>query len=279
LEKIMRKTVFILIIAVMVLFVVPLNAEQPNVESIMTRALDAVTGRALSQKMMIIVKDKDKITSQMTAGVARKRISDGDRSIRSIIVLLEPAEVRGTAYLFSFSGGSTFDQWIYFPYIGRVKKVVGAGAFESFLGTDFRLSDLVGLQLQGAQKLIGEETISGVPVYKIETIPPKKEGALYSRIINWIAKDTYYPIRQDYYDLSGNLWKRQQYDEITIVNKLAVPTVIRMSDLKDGTSTELKMTEINTGEQLLNDKMFMPEQLMHSLECPVWERVCYPVKK
>lgn len=55
--------------------------------------------------------------------------------------------------------------------------------------------------------------------------------------------------------------------------------MIRMLGLLDNNSTELKMSEVNTEFQLLTDEMFIPEQLSHSLECPVWEKVCYSIDK
>jgi hypothetical protein len=271
----MKKTIIGFILFGIFISIAPVHAEILSADKILDRMINVVANRSLSQQMTIITKVGDQIGGKMMAGAARKQFSDGNRAI---IVLLEPEKARGISYLFSSANNSLVDQWAYLPYIGRVRKIVGTSVFESFLETDFTFSDLSYLHCQGTHKILGEEKLDDTNVYKIEATPDKAM-ILYSKVVIWIAKENYLPIRQDFYDTKGRLWKRQLIEEITTIDGQATPLKIKMLNLLENISTELKMSAINTKIELLEDKMFMPEQLSHSLECPVWEKVCYRIDK
>ena len=66
-------------------------------------------------------------------------------------------------------------------------------------------------------KFLGEEDIGGMKTYKIESVS-KEPSYYYSRIINWITKDTYTIIRRDYYSPNKSLWKRQLFENMTVMN-------------------------------------------------------------
>ncbi|MDX9786538.1 MAG: outer membrane lipoprotein-sorting protein [Desulfobacterales bacterium] len=271
----MKKQLLFATLMCLMLSVGSVKAETLDAGAIMEKMLSVVDGRSgVSHKINIIIKDKDVVVGQMMAGAAAKKIQDGNRLL---IVLLEPKEVKGVSYLLHKFNASEIEQWSYFPYIGRVRQISGASVYDSFLGTDFNFSDLGYSHRNGVHKLLGEETLDGALTYKIETISQAKP-VFYSRIVSWVAKDSFLPLRQDYYDAAGRLWKRQLYENITNINNFAVPLLIRMLDLQRNTSTEFNMSEINTDSTLVNDEMFTPEQLKYSLVCPVWEKVCYPVE-
>ncbi|MGB5159331.1 outer membrane lipoprotein-sorting protein [Desulfobacterium sp. N47] len=147
--------------------------------------------------------------------------------------------------------------------------------YENFLSTDFTFADLVLIDTQNeTYSYMGEEDIAGIKSYKIESLS-KTPNYYYSRVINWIAKDTFQILRRDYYSPNNSLWKRQTYENLTVVNGLLIPLRIRVTDLQHKTSTELNISEVDANITLPNE-IFVPEQLKYSLKCPVWQKVCYP---
>lgn len=229
-----------------------------------------------SFKMTILTKDKGTAVGEMTAGVARKQIGD-KRCI--LLVLLGPEGAKGVAYLFRVSQDSTIEQWSYLPVVGRVRNITGTSMHESFLGTDLNNADISFPFRKGKHRIIGEEEINGNPAYKIETIP-NDSLLLYSRIVTWVDKSSHLAVRHDFYDMSEKLWKQLFRDQIVVINKTPFMLHSKMVDVQRNTSTEVTITEILTDTESITDEVFVPEQLKHSLRCPVWEKICYlPEKK
>jgi hypothetical protein len=257
------------------LFISSAGAEDMSAATIMDRMISVLDNSYNSNKLTIITKKGDKVVGELIAGVARKHLADGNRIL---LVLLEPESAKGIAYLFRGKQDYSFDQWIYLPFLGRVRNVSGYGIYENFLGTDFTYADLGFSYQKGTHTIMEATKLGSTDCHKIDTTPDKG-GFLYSHIISWVSKDTYLPIRQDYYDMSGHLWKQQFYENITRIGNKAVALSIRMMDLRDNTSTEFRTSEIMVDSTLLTDDVFVPEQLKYSLVCPVWEKVCYPKEK
>ena len=59
-----------------------------------------------------------------------------------LTVLLEPADVRGTALLVEEQKGKPTREWLYLPSLRRVRQVLPVNEFESFLNTEFTVSDM-----------------------------------------------------------------------------------------------------------------------------------------
>jgi outer membrane lipoprotein-sorting protein len=228
----------------------------------------------MAQKMEILIKTNDKVDSKLLAGKAQKLISGGKNAI---IVLLEPDSIKGFAYMYREKDDMTVDRWIYFPAINRVRRIVEPwNAYDSFLNTDFNYADIGFVDTKGEYTLLGEENIENAPAYKVEK-RPKSSIQYYSRIVTWISKKTYLPLRQDFYDTANRLYKRQLLEDIIMVGKTPVPYKITMLNLQTNTSTVLSVKELRTGLDLdLPDEIFMPDRLSYTASCPIWERVCYP---
>jgi hypothetical protein len=271
-EAYMKKVCLFLIIVLMLSVSAPLNAEPPDVNTIIKKVKSSWDIRPVSFKVNIIVKDGERITGEMVAGAAHKSYPGGRKLL---IVILEPESMKGVSYLLNSSDTKASEQWMYFPYLDRVRKIDGASNYESFLSTDFTYSDLALIDSQSEKfNYIGEEEINGIKAYKIESIS-KSANYYYSKIIYFIAKDTLQVIRRDYYSPNNSLWKRKLYENYAVINGLTIPLRIRVKDLQHNTSTELNISEVDADITLADD-IFVPEQLKYSLKCPVWQKVCYP---
>jgi hypothetical protein len=225
-----------------------------------------------AQQIEIVVKEGDQVLSRLVAGKAQKNFPDGKRVL---LVILKPDTLKGFAYLFQENSDLTVDRWIYPPAIGRIKKITSAwNTFEHFLDTDFTYADLGFVDIKGEHKLLGETEMEGRPAYKIETIP-QVDLRYYSRIITWISKNTYLPLRRDYYDSGNRLWKRQTFGDIIIIDDLPHAQTIEMFDLLLNRSTQLIVKEIRTDLDI-PDEIFDPMKIQYALKCPIWERVCRP---
>jgi len=198
---------------------------------------------------------------------ARKQLPDGKRMLT---VLLDPADVRGTAVLVHERPGEQEIQWAYLPALRRVRKLVDRTAFESVLGTDVTYSDMGFFDLTDrAFEFLGEEKHQGQRAYKLQEVP--KDKWLFSRVVSFVDPATMLPVRREYYDLVGELWKVAVRDRSTVVDGVPTPLHFRMEDKQAGGSTDVQVTEVRY-QVTLPDELFQPGQLPEAASHPVWQQ-------
>lgn len=210
----------------------------------------------------------------MTAGgetihwVAREAIKEFPDGKRMVMVMLEPNEVKGNAYIIWEPKDKPSAIWTYMPFLRRVRELLGVDAYEHFLGTDFTYADLGFVRLHPQYRLLGQEDHGGKKTYKIEESVPK-ERAYYSRVITWVSKDSMLPIQRDYYDVAGTLWKTETFEEASI-DGVPTPIRIQMKDLQGKSSTEIRMSNVRYDTDI-PDALFDPMQLPTAASSPAWQ--------
>ena len=205
-------------------------------------------------------------TIHWVARTARKEFPDGKKMV---MVLLEPAEVKGNAYvMWEPKDNQPSAVWTYMPLLRRVRELIGVDAYEHFLGTDFTYADLGFIRLHPQYRLVSEEEHEGRPAYQIEEAVPK-ERAYYSRIITWVAKDSLLPLQRDFYDVAGVLWKTETF-EVSTIDGVPTPIRIEMKDLQGKSSTELQISAVRYDGEI-PDEVFDPLQLPVVANAPVWQ--------
>jgi outer membrane lipoprotein-sorting protein len=166
-----------------------------------------------------------------------------------------PAKERNTAYL--RNGDST---WLYLP---AGEKVVRVGPKQNFGGGDFSNGDIFRLSLirDYDPTLVGEESLDGVPCYKLE-LKAKDRSVAYDRVVYWVRSDgTSYPVRADYHTLSGKKLKTLAVSRIARVGSRERPTVLTMeSALETGSRTILEFLTIQDDAKI-DDRLFTPSAL------------------
>lgn len=258
---------FLLASAFVAHFDTALPAADLDVETIINNMKSAFEPEISSTRTLVFtIKDHGRVTNTMTAREGRKKLPDGKRTL---LVMIEPAEVKGLSRLTWERHDGINWQWVYLPALKRTTRIVPINAYDSFQGTDFTYSDIGFIDVRGTHKLLGEEEHAGVAVYKIETIP--NETWYYSRIITWVDKKNFLPLQRDLYDVSGTLWKTQLFEEGTVINNIPTPLQIRMLDVQAQTSTEYKVSEVCYGADI-PDEVFKPTGLANALQydfCPL----------
>jgi hypothetical protein len=247
----------------------PVVAQPPqDVNALVKRMKEAVEPSRPSTRTLTLTVSNMGQAQKFVAGQARKKLRDGKRMAT---VLLEPADLLGTAFLVAESKDPTkpTTTWIYIPAIRRVRKLIAIDTYQHFLGTDFTYADLGFVRQYKNYRLLGKEPHAGVTAYKIEEkLPP--DQMYYSRVITWIAPSTMLPLESDFYDPAGMLWKREIYDSVSTID--GVPTVlhVQMTDLESNTSTDLNVSQVQY-DVPVPDSLFDPQHLPHLADDPVWQ--------
>ena len=204
-------------------------------------------------------------TIHWVAREAMKQFPDGKRMV---LVMLEPTEVKGNAYVIWEPKDKLSAVWTYMPVLGRVRELAGVDAYEHFLGTDFTYADLGFVRLHPQYRLLGEEDHGGKKTYKIEESVPQ-ERAYYSRVITWVSKDSMLPVQRDYYDVAGTLWKTEVFEEEAI-DGVPTPVRMQMKDLQGKSNTELRVRDVRYDVEV-PDALFDPVKLSTAASSPVWQ--------
>lgn len=225
------------------------HAQAPDAATILRRADRAVLGEtaAYTLRMSVVRPDKPERVVEM------KGWKKGDD--RGLVRYTAPAKERGTAYL--RSGEST---WLFLP---SAEKVVRVGAKQNFGGGDFSNADIFRLSLvkDYDPTLAGEETVLGHASYRLE-LKAKDRSVAYDRIVYWVRTDgTFYPVKADYYTLSGKNLKSLALSQVKRLGGRARPTLLTMeSRVDEGSRTRLEFLAIED-DVTLDDRLFSPGAL------------------
>ncbi len=241
------------------------RAQEPDVTSIVTRMKEALEPpRALAARLQFTV-GADQEQSTLTLGMARAKHTAG---IRLLLVGLDPPDLRGTAYLIQDGSTDAAPQWVYLPFIRRVRKIAAPEAFRSFLNSDFTYSDLGFVDLKATYTLLGTETVAGSPAYRVQSVP--KQQWYYGKIVTLVDAKTFLPIEREYYDLNGALWKKERWEHVTVIDGVATPVQITMQDVQANTTSSITFTEIRYNANI-PPEMITPEALPRAASAPVWK--------
>jgi len=171
---------------------------------------------------------------------------------RYFIYFHQPGDVRGMTFMVWKYQGRDDDRWLFVPAIDLVKRIAARDKRSSFVGSDFTYEDVSGREVEADRHtLLREETMSGKQVYLIESLP--KEEAEYTRKLSWIDKGTFLPLKEEYYDQQGELYKVFTAGEVREIQ--GVPTITKrtMQNVKSGHHSEVVFQEVTYNIGLPDD--------------------------
>ena len=166
---------------------------------------------------------------------------DGDKSLS---IFDSPRDVKGTAFLSYTHALEPDEQWLYLPALKRVKRISSNNKSGPFMGSEFAYEDLTSQEVEKyTYKFLRDEQLDGRPVFVIERKPAYKYSG-YTRLITWLDKEMYQPLKVEFYDRKGALLKTltasdyQQY-----LDRYWRPGKMRMVNHQTQKSTDLYWTD------------------------------------
>lgn len=140
---------------------------------------------------------------------------DEDGMTKSITLFLEPANVCNTRFLTVEKEGRSDDQWIYLPALRKTRRIAAADQDVSFMGSDFSYSDMSIPDVNDySYRIIREEVYDGTLCWVVESKPQEGSDSPYERMVNWVDKDKYLPLKVEYYQRGSD----EPAKELTIEN-------------------------------------------------------------
>lgn len=163
---------------------------------------------------------------------------DGDKSMS---IFHTPADVKGTAFLSYTHALKADDQWLYLPALKRVKRISSKNKSGPFMGSEFAYEDISSQEVEKySYKYIKDDKFDGRDTFVVERIPAYKHSG-YSKMVAWIDKEMYHPLKIDFYDRKGELLKTMTaHDYKQYLGKFYRPSIMEMDNHITKKSTTLK---------------------------------------
>ncbi|MFT3927014.1 MAG: outer membrane lipoprotein-sorting protein [Myxococcales bacterium] len=221
------------------------NTTDPR--AIMQAAAEQQGGeRGLSRMKMTIRQGSSTRERAMTVRTWRQA------EVRKVLILIEaPEDVRNTGFLtLDYAAKERADeQWLYLPALHRVSRVPSSGKSDAFVGSDFSISDLSGVepadydfQLLEVNAKVGDEEC-----WLIESIPRNDEVRAktgYSKGQIWVSKSKLIPIQFKAWTLSPGKTKYFKAGEIKLVDGVWTPHRLQMRTLQEGGAASETLIEV-----------------------------------
>ena len=163
--------------------------------------------------------------------------SDGDKSL---IIFDQPKDVAGTALLTYTHKSGDDDRWLYLPALKRVKRIASSNKSGPFMGSEFAFEDLGSQEVDKYRyKFIRDDKLDGQDVFVSERYPVDKDSG-YTRMVIWMDKAEYRPLKIEFYDRKQSLLKTLTFAEYEkYLDKFWRPGKLDMINHQTGKSTTL----------------------------------------
>ncbi len=208
--------------------------------------------------MKLITKGGKERIREMT--MLRKNYGPLGGEQKYFIYFFRPADVRKMAFMVYKYPKRDDDRWLFIPALNMVKRIAARDKTSSFVGSDFTYEDVSGRDLEDdTHTILKEERFNGKECYVIKSTP-KAGDVNYSYKLSWIDKEHFLPLKEEYYNLKGELMKVFTADEIKAIE--GFPTVVKrtMKNVQSGHRTEVTFIKIDY-EVGIKDSLFSERSL------------------
>lgn len=208
--------------------------------------LNAPQDRTIKEKMTLIKSDGSQKERRV---VIYQKGSD-----KRLVVFTEPADVKGVGFL-SITDNQMY---LYLPAFRKIRRIASHIKNENFMGTDFSYEDMSETKFSDeySARLEKEETNQ----YLLELTPLPEADVSYAKLNMWVDKNTFIPVKTEYFSKQGKLIKRFVAEEIKNVDGYWFAMKAKMETLKSGHQTVLEVLEIQH-DAGISDKFFNKRNL------------------
>jgi outer membrane lipoprotein-sorting protein len=172
----------------------------------------------------------------------------------------KPSDVSRLTFMVYKTGKGSDQRWIYVPSIDLVKPISADDKNSSFVGSDFSYEDVSGRHwTEDAHTLMPESQVDGKAVYVIQSVPVKPYKG-FAKKVSYIDKETFLPLKEEYFDAKDELTRRLHADKIEVISGFPTVTTRSMESVKKGSKTIVEFSHItyNAG---LKDEIFTERYL------------------
>lgn len=228
------------------------QAQAPSAEEIMERSQRAYhyAGSDAKGKLTMELIDRDGGKRVRVLTMLRRNQDDGGDQ-KYFMYFHEPGEVRRLTFMVWKYPAREDDRWIFVPAVDLIRRIAAEDKYSSFVGSDFSYEDVSGRDVaEDTHSLLREEELGGRETFVIESIP--REAAAFTKRASWIDRETYLPLKEEYYDAQNELQRVFTADAIEDIaagegaDRRVYPTVMKrtMRNVQTGHRTEVTVNSV-----------------------------------
>ena len=214
-------------LVLLMLLLIPLEVFASTADDVMKKSQAAFLypGKDFKARvlMKLISEGGQERVREMT--MLRKNYGPPGGEQKYFIYFYRPADVKDMTFMVYKYPGRDADRWLFIPALNMVRRIAARDKYSSFVGSDFTYEDVSGRDLsEDTHAMVKEDKYNGKECYIVKSTP-KAADMEYSYKLSWIDKSDFLPIKEEYYDKRGELYKVFSADEIKSVK--GFPTIMR----------------------------------------------------
>lgn len=208
--------------------------------------------------MKVYRKGSDKPISKLFY-MLRKDLAEGGEQL-FFTYFVRPSDIKRTTFLVKKYIDADDYRRLYIPASDKILAIAGSRKQDPFMGSDFSYEDVSGRHFsKDNHSMEGEETYNNRAVFVTVSVPKVREDKI-ARMKAWIDKETYIPLKVEFYNHDNQVYKIYESGSIQTVS--GFPTIMKrtMTSPLEGTRTEIlvnpKKVQYNIGleEELFSER-------------------------
>jgi hypothetical protein len=228
-------------------------AEQiPDVQTMVEKAniVAYYHGNDGKAKVHMEIINKQGQTRERDFVILRKDEKDGGDQ-KYYVYFRRPADVRGMVFMVHKQAGwkNDDDRWLYLPALDLVKRIAAGDKRTSFAGSDYLYEDVSGRSLDADTHELKD---SGDQYFVVRNTPKDPDMVEFSYYDASIDRTTFLPMKMEYYDKDGNLYRVIEVQEVQEIQGFPTPVKSVVHNLEAESKTVMTYSDVQYNIDLAN---------------------------
>lgn len=177
--------------------------------------------------------------------IVESYVKDFDGLMKTYLEFLTPPDIKGTKFLSWEHHDSDDTQYLYFPELGRSRRIVSSQKKLRFVNTDFTYEDMQRRKpFEDTHHILESSIYLERKVYVLESLPIS-DNSQYGKRISLIDIESFVPVSIDYFNKKGRKVKEFRVLQLEKVDNIWTGMRVEMYDLKAGHKTQMNILDVN----------------------------------